>query len=84
MKRSRPRTPMYLDLQPADHSLTIYSTPKNATRQISCIDKNWENQFELRYCKLEILKKMTLYFDRSHTHHPIKGFVGKAFVFFDC
>ena len=35
MKRSRPNTPMYLDRQPADQSLTIYSTPKNATRHIS-------------------------------------------------
>ena len=37
IKRNRPRTPIYLDRQPADQSLTIYSTPKNATRHISCV-----------------------------------------------
>jgi hypothetical protein len=35
MNLSLPQLPMYLDLQPADHSRTMYSTPKNPTRQIS-------------------------------------------------
>lgn len=35
MKRNRPQQPMYLDLHPADHSRTRYSTPKNTTKQIS-------------------------------------------------
>lgn len=32
----RPKNPKYLDRQPADHSRTQYSTPKNITRNISC------------------------------------------------
>lgn len=35
MNRSRPQQPMYFDLQPALHSRTRYSTPKNTTRHIS-------------------------------------------------
>ena len=35
MNLSLPTTPMYLDLQPADHRRIRYSTPKKATRQIS-------------------------------------------------
>lgn len=35
MKRKRPQKPIYFDRQPADHNLTIYSTPKNTTKHIS-------------------------------------------------
>ena len=35
-KRSRPRNDMYLLRQPADHSRTMYSVPKNTTKTVSC------------------------------------------------
>jgi hypothetical protein len=35
--RSLPWNPRYFDLQPALHSLTTYSTPKNTTSVISCV-----------------------------------------------
>ena len=44
MNLSLPMTPMYLDRQPADQSLTRYSTPKKATRQISW-QKKGQNTF---------------------------------------
>jgi len=34
-KRSRPRSDMYLLRQPADHSRTMYSVPKNTTSTVS-------------------------------------------------
>lgn len=36
MKRRRPLMPAYLLRQPADHSRTRYSEPKNSTSTISC------------------------------------------------
>ena len=36
IKRSRPLMPEYLLRQPADHSRTTYSEPKNSTSTISC------------------------------------------------
>lgn len=35
MNLKRPQNPIYFDLQPADQSLIIYSTPKNTTKHIS-------------------------------------------------
>lgn len=34
-KRRRPQKPIYFERHPADHSLIMYSTPKNTTRHIS-------------------------------------------------
>ena len=39
MNLSLPQKPMYFDLQPADHSLILYSRPKNVTRHISIQNK---------------------------------------------
>ena len=39
MNLSLPQKPMYFDLQPADHSLMLYSRPKNVTRHISIQNK---------------------------------------------
>lgn len=36
IKRRRPLIPAYLLRQPADHSRTTYSVPKNSTSTISC------------------------------------------------
>lgn len=36
IKRRRPLMPAYLLRQPADHSRTAYSVPKNSTSTISC------------------------------------------------
>lgn len=36
IKRRRPLMPAYLLRQPADHSRTTYSVPKNSTSTISC------------------------------------------------
>ena len=35
MNLNLPKSPIYFDLHPADHSLTMYSTVKKVTRQIS-------------------------------------------------
>lgn len=44
MKRSRPLMPAYLLRQPADHSRTTYSVPKNSTSTISCREQTREQQ----------------------------------------
>lgn len=58
MKRRRPLMPAYLLRQPADHSRTTYSEPKNSTSTISCRAtehnmRDWEPARDTRGCGMK-------------------------------
>lgn len=48
--RKRPQKPMYFERQPADQSLTMYSTPKNTTKHISI--QNSVSMAKSLYCSM--------------------------------
>lgn len=50
MKRRRPLMPAYLLRQPADHSRTTYSVPKNSTSTISCRAQSKQERQGLHFC----------------------------------
>ena len=64
MNLSLPTTPMYLDLQPADHRRIRYSTPKKATRQIS-----WERREERDYGIIERWVEKVIPSGGMHVRH---------------